>query len=154
MPIEIKDCDAGIGVIILAQGILTAQEVITHHKRHLTQDKEKFSKYRYSLSDLTAVTQTDVTNDTVKLLADMCIEASKMNPHPIVAIAASDDLVYGFSRMIDALMYETRWETNVFRSKTEAKEWIKEKVSDKFGINNLTFKSSSNNLHSKGTDHG
>jgi hypothetical protein len=43
MPIEITDCDGGIGVIIAGRGIITDQEYINSMKGHLTQDKEKFS---------------------------------------------------------------------------------------------------------------
>ena len=42
MPIEIQDCDDGIGNIIESRGMVTDQELIDSLKRHLTQDKKKF----------------------------------------------------------------------------------------------------------------
>ena len=41
--------------------------------------------------------------------------------------------------MFEALVFDAGWETNVFGSKEEAVEWIRERVNDKFGIDNLTF---------------
>ncbi len=139
MLFEIKDCDGGIGNIIEGRGIVTDQEYIDFFKRHLTQDKDKFSKYRYSLIDYTAVTKVDVSNESIEFIADLCIEASTVNPDPIVAFLAKDDLVFGLTRMYEALVYETDWEIMVFRSKKETVEWIKERVKDKFGIDDLTF---------------
>jgi hypothetical protein len=69
----------------------------------------------------------------------MNIAASKVNPNPIVAMAGEDDLVFGLERMIEVLMHQTGWEIMVFRSKEEAKEWIRKRVKEKFGVDNLTF---------------
>lgn len=139
MPIEIKDCDGGLGNIIVGRGIVTDKELIDALKRHLTQDKEKFKKYRYSFSDYTAETKMNISSETIKFIAQQCKEASKINSDAIVATVATNDLIYGLSRMAEALMYETGWETMVFRSKKKAVEWIKERVKDKFEIDDLTF---------------
>ena len=70
----------------------------------------KFSKYRYSLIDYTAVTKVDVGSE---FIADFCIAASKVNPDPILAFAAEDDLIFGLSRMYESFVYQTDW---VFRA--------------------------------------
>ena len=62
MTIEIKDLDGGLGTTITGRGVITGQEYVEVHTSHLTQDKEKFKKYRYSLSDWTEVTQVDISN--------------------------------------------------------------------------------------------
>jgi len=66
-------------------------------------------------------------------------KASKVNADPIVAIVSKKDHIYGLSRMYESLIYMTNWKIMVFRSKTEAVEWIREKVRKRFGIGNLTF---------------
>jgi hypothetical protein len=45
---------------------------------------------------------------------------------------------YGLSRMFDALVFNEGWETMVFRSK-KAVEWLRKRVKEKFGIDNLTL---------------
>lgn len=140
MPIEITDCDGGIGVIIAGHGIISDQEYINSLRGHLTQGKVKFSKYKFSLSDFTEVTKVQVTNDAIDIVVQMCIAASIVNPHPIVAMAGEDDFVFGLERMIEVLMSDTNWEIMVFRSTKKAKEWIRERVNNKFGIDDLTFR--------------
>ena len=41
MPIQIKDCDGGIGGIIASYGMLTDEELLGTLKRHLTQESVK-----------------------------------------------------------------------------------------------------------------
>jgi len=139
MPIEINDCDGGLGNIIECREIVTDQEFVDSFKGHLTQDKTKFAKYRFSFTDLTAITETDLSNESIDIIVQLCIDASKANPDPFVAIAADSDLLYGLSRMYEILGSRIDWETKVFRSRKDAVEWIKEKVRSKIGIDNLTF---------------
>jgi len=139
MPIEIEDCDGGIGVRLVFRGIVTDQEFLESLKWHLTQDNERFKKYRYSLSDLSAITEVNIAHETIQQVAYLCEDAAKINPDPFVAYFADNDLVYGLSRMFDTLVGNTNWETMVFRSRNEALEWIRERVKEKFGIDDLTF---------------
>ena len=140
MPIDINDCDGGIGVRLVFRGIVTDQEYLESLKRHLTENNEKFKKYRYSLTDLSAITEANINNETIQHVAYLCVEASKLNPNPVVAWFADNDLFYGLSRMFEALVGNTNWETMVFRSRNEAVEWIRERVREKYGIDDLTFK--------------
>ena len=139
MPVDIKDCQDGIGVTITGRGVVTDDDLRAELKAHLTQDEEKFSQYRYSLSDYSAATEVHASNETIRYIARLCIDASKMNPHPVVAIVASSDLIYGLSRMAETFMAETQWTTMVFRSRQEAVEWIKNEVRNRFAIEDLTI---------------
>jgi hypothetical protein len=145
MPIGIQDCDDGIGNIIVSRGMVTDQELIDSFKRHLTHEKEKFKKYKYIIFDHTALTKLDITNETVEFIAGLCEDTSRVNPDPIaamvanVSVGANLDLISKLSRMHELFIYRSCWETMVFRTKNEAVRWIKEKVRDKFGIDDLTF---------------
>ena len=145
MPIEIIDCDGGTGNIIVSRGMVTDQDLIDSLKRHLTHDKEKFKKCKYILIDHTALTKMDITNETVEFIAGLCADTSRVNPDSIVAmvtnvtIGANIELINRISRMYELFIYRSCWETMVFRTKNEAVRWIREKVRDKFGINDLTF---------------
>ncbi len=145
MPIEIQDCDHGMGNIIESRGVVTDQELIDSLKRHLTDDKEKFKKYKYILIDHTELTKMDITNETVEFIAGLWADISRVNPDPIVAmvayvtIGANIDLINRISRLRELFINRSCWETLVFRTKNEAVRWIREKVRDKFGIDDLTF---------------
>ena len=145
MPIEIIDCDDGIGNIIVTRGMVTDQELIDSLERHLTHDKEKFKQYKYILFDHTELTKMDIANETVEFIAGLCADTSRVNPDSIVAMVtnvtygASIDLIKRISRMHELFVYRSCWETRLFRTKPQAVRWIKEKVRDKFEIDNLTF---------------
>ena len=139
MPVEINDCDGGLGSYILVSGDASEEEFIDAFKMLLNQDEEKYKKYLYSLCCYTGIKQFGLSTPMVQQLADMSVRAMKINPDAIVALVADQDLYFGLARMFDALVFDEGWETNVFRSKEEAIDWIRERVKDKFRIDNLTF---------------
>ena len=145
MPIEIKDYDGGMGNIIESRGMVTDQELIDSLEKHLTRDREKFKTYKYILLDHSALTRMEITRETVELIAGLWAETSGVNPDPIVAMVtdvtygAGSDLLNRISRLHELFMYQSCWETMLFRTKPQAVRWIREKVKDKFGIDDLSF---------------
>ena len=145
MPIEIKDCDEGRGNIIISRGTVTDSDLVDSFQSHLTYDKEKFKKYKYILIDHTALTQVDISNETVDLIAELCADVSTVNPDSIVAmvtnvtIGANIELIKRISRMYDIFIHQSCWKTMVFRTRIEAVRWIKREVREKFGIDDLTL---------------
>ena len=145
MPIDIRACDGGMGNIFVSRGVVKDQELIDSLKKHLIQDKEKFIEYKYILFDHTAVTKMSISDETVELVAGLCADASKSNPDPVIAIvvyfsmAANIELINRISKMYEMFLNQAGWESLVFRTKMEAVRWIRKKVRDKFGIDDLTF---------------
>ncbi len=68
MPFEIRDLDEGLGILIEAAGIITDDVYVEAHKKYLTQDNDKPIKYKYSLSDYTAVTNADTSTKAITLI--------------------------------------------------------------------------------------
>ncbi len=145
MPIEIDDCDGGIGNIIVSRGVVTDQELVDSFRRHLTDHMERVKGYKYILIDHTALTRLNITDETVELIAELLADTSKINTDCIVAmvahvpIGANMDLINRISRLHDLFIYQSCWDTLVFRTKPEAVRWIRKKVKQKFGIDGLTF---------------
>ena len=145
MPVEIKDCDGGIGNIIESRGRVTDQELIDSLERHLTRNKEKFKKYKYILIDHTELTKVNITDETVDYISGLFADASSVNPDSIAAmvtyvpIGANKDLIDRISKLHELFIYRSCWETLFFRTKPQAVRWIKEKVKEKSGIDDLTF---------------
>jgi hypothetical protein len=145
MPIEIQNCDGGIGNIIASRGLVTDQELIAILGNHLKHDDENFKNYKYILFDHTALTKMGITNDTAEIIADLCAETSRAHPDPIVAMVtnvsmgAGIDLINRVSRMYELFINRSSWETMVFRTRSEAVRWIRGKVKEKFGIDDLKF---------------
>ena len=145
MPIDIKEGDGGIGNIVESRGRVTDQDLIDSLKQHLTQEKAKFKKYKYILIDHTALTKVDLSDETVESIAGLYEEISRNNPDTIVAmvnnvpIGANIDLINRLSKMSELFIYRSCWESRIFRTKPLAVIWIREKVKEKFDIDDLTF---------------
>ena len=139
MPFEIRDLDEGRGNLIIGSGTVTSEEYLTTHKAHLAQAEDKFRKYRYSLADYTAVTKVKVFSKDVRLIGELSKHAAAVNPDAIVAVVADQDVIYGLSRMWQISSDGTQWEIRVFKSTDDAKEWIAERVKERFGIDDLTI---------------
>lgn len=141
MPIKIIDVDAGRGNILIGSGILTGKEYCDALEMHLQQDEEKYKEYRYSLTDLTAVTHVkELPTGDIEKSVNLCKQSAKINPDAIVAIVANKDILFGLSRMWEILMDgKTGWDIMVFKTRDAAKIWIREKAKEKFGIENLQF---------------
>lgn len=139
MPIEIKDCDCGLGLFIRGWEITIEGELVNKLEKHLMQDKEKLKKYRYSLSDYSAITKADISTKTVESTADFLLSIADINPGIIAATVASQDFLFGLARMGEILRSKASWEEMVFRNIEDAKKWIKERVKEKYGIETLTF---------------
>ena len=139
MPIETKDTDNGLGVFFIGRGIVGEIEYLDIYKKHLSQDKDKYQKYRYGINDWSEVTGVEISSNAIDKIAGLCIYSAKINPYPVIAHIATTDVTYGLSRMWEFLSSETEWEIMVFRRRNEAKGWIRERLRDKFGIDDLTF---------------
>jgi hypothetical protein len=141
MPIEMQDLDGGLGILVTGSGVVTEEEFVVSYKKHLLQDESKFKKYRYHLSDHTAVTKVEVPTKALEVIAKLSKEASKVNPDAVLATVADQDLIYGLTRMFHFLAEETGWEMNVFRLREEAEAWIRKMVKERFNIDDLTMAS-------------
>ena len=145
MPIEIKDCDGGIGTIIETRERLTDRELIDAFDDHLAPDPEKFKQYKYILIDHTALTKVDITDETVETISGLFAEPSRGNPDSIVALVvyvsygANIDQADRISKLNELFSNQACWETLLFRTKPQAVRWIKGKVKEKYGIDDLTF---------------
>ena len=145
MPIEIKKCDRGIGMIIESRGRVTDEEIIDSLGSFLTDDREKFETCKYILMDHSALSKADVSDDTVAYISGLLADISSAHPDCIVAMVAyvsygaGVDTVGRISRMRELFIDRSRWEALLFRTRPQAARWIKGKVKEYFGIEGLTF---------------
>ena len=145
MPIEIKECDGNIGTIIESKEKVTDKDLIDSLQRHLTYGKDKFQEYKYILIDHTSLTKVDISDETVEYISGLLADISDENPDSIVAMVsyvsygANLDLINRISKLHELCIYRSCWKTMLFRTKPQAVRWIKGKVRDKFGIDDLKF---------------
>lgn len=99
------------------------------------------TKNVYGLIDYSDITEFEVSTSELETIASQYEKASEYLTDGIIAVVAKNDLVFGISRMWEALVENTglKWEIVVLRAKEDAEAWIKERVKEKFGIHDLTF---------------
>ena len=140
MPIKVKCLDNGLGVLFIGEGIVTGDDIINSNRK-IFSSKERMKKYKYGLIDYSNITQFKVSNSEIAIIASQDEKASEYISDGVVAVAAKKDLEFGLNRMWQIIVENTglQWETMVFRDIDAAERWIKERVKEKYGIEDLTF---------------
>ena len=128
MPVKIKYIDDGLGVELIASGIVTGKDIIEANKEIYTQ--EKLHRFRYKIIDRTSCTDYQVTPSEIQVIANHDKEASIINPKMLVALISSTDLQYGMSRMYQAYTDDAGFTSKLFKDRKSAIDWIEEQLKD------------------------
>ena len=125
MPIELKYVNDVAGVEFVCTGRVTGAEIIEANNsvyRH-----EGFVKLKYQLIDRTDCTDYQVSNAEIEQIARQDLEAAKINPNMIVVFVATTDLQYGLTRMYQAHVGNLGFETELFRDRSRAIQWLEDR---------------------------
>ena len=139
MPIEIRDLDDGLGVLIKGTGYLTGKEYHSAVLEHLAKPHERLEKYLYTISDYTEVEKFDINLSYIREIAYECINISKINKHVILAFATHDVILYGILNFFVGLAKLTRWNMTVFKNRADMDKWLRIKLKEKFGQDDFKF---------------
>ncbi len=126
MPIDILFVEGGLGVEIIAQELVTGDEIVEANDR--VYRHEAFAKLRYQLIDRTNCTDFQVSNEEIEKIAAQDIEAAMTNPHMIMAFVCTTDLQYGITRMYQAHVGERGFLTGLFRDRASAQQWLQDQL--------------------------
>ena len=134
MPLKVDFMDGGQGVTFLAFGHLTGSDLI-RAVAEVETTKKAASNVLYVFFDFNGVIGVDITTFQLHQLAGISVSASTRSlKGRVVAIYAKDDLPFALTRMWMVFVQESGWETAVFRERAPAIAWVKQRVSDKFGL--------------------
>ena len=134
MTIEVDYLDDGKGAIYRASGVLSGEELIAANERVLSRALGGESLL-YSFFDCNSITGVAISDAQLRRVADQDVAASqRMRNRVIVAIYAKDDVPFALARMWMVYVEAAGWETNVFRRKSEAVAWLKERMAAAFGV--------------------
>ena len=123
MTIQINYLDNGIGIEIIASGIVTGEEIIAAHKE--IYNEENLKKQKYQIIDRTHCTEYQVYAEDVEIISEIDNKASEVNPNIIVALVSPTSLQFGMSRMWQFYLKDDRFVTKVFQDRKSSDEWIK-----------------------------
>ena len=122
MTIQVNYLENGIGIEIIASGIVTGEEVIEAHKE--IYNKENLKKQKYKIIDRTDCTKYQVYPEDIEKIAEMDDEASRINPNLIIAVISTTSLQHGMTRMWQAYMKNNVFVTKNFLDRISADNWI------------------------------
>ena len=134
MPVTVTDTDGGLGNILRAWGHISGPEFVKAMSDHYAQPGEKFGAYRYGLSDFSEVASFGLSGEGVRSVARMSVDLAREHPDPVVTVIAPRDMIYGLARMFEILSNEAEWEISVFRDRSEAVAWTRDRVLERFGV--------------------
>ena len=87
----------------------------------------------------------NITNETVDTISGLFADPSRVNPDSIVAMVtyvsygANIEIADRISKLHELFSNQSCWETLLFRTRPQAVRWIRGKVREKLGIDDLTF---------------
>ena len=132
MPIELQYRDAGLGVVFVCTGVVTADEFTRANEEIYSE--ESLDRLQYQLIDFTATEHLEVSLEEIRDFAAVDMTAASQSQSQsqshIIAVAGSDDLTFGISRMWQAFASDSNIRSGVFRSVPDAERWIKETLQD------------------------
>jgi hypothetical protein len=134
MPIHLEFRHADAGIILNCSGILGVDDF--HRANQAILDKgEDLKKWLYSIVDLTFVESMTLAYEQMPVLLEQDKKmAALATPGLLVALCSSRDLGFGLARMWESLVEPFGWDTQVFRSRMEAEDWVRKNVKLKFGM--------------------
>jgi hypothetical protein len=126
MPVVIDINMPQQAVTLTATGTVHGDELVAANHAFFRDRLEDFRACRIWLGDYTQATLEQVEMGHLHILAQLSIDAARINPRLSVAIATNQDLSFGTARAWEGLADATGWNTMVFRSRELAQQWLDE----------------------------
>ena len=127
MRYELIFLDEEYGTVTEFIGVLN-NEILIQATNERYASKERNRKLKYILNDYTRCTEINISSETIKIVAQIAIDVAEYNQQAVIAGVMPTDLEFGLGRMWQVYAEKTGWESHAFRSRTEAEEWIRNKV--------------------------
>ena len=126
MAIQINYIENGIGIEIVASGVVSGEEIIGAHKE--IYNETNLENQKYQIIDRSHCKEYKVSPDEIRRIAELDKAASKTNPDIIIALIAPTAHQFGMSRMWQAYIEESHFLTKVFSDRRSADVWIAEQL--------------------------
>lgn len=107
------------------QGAVDGSELVARNREAL--DDARFPGVEAQLCDMEEVDSFEITREQIRRIVELDLEAAAVAPGcDRVAIAAAEDLIFGFARMYEMTLdgRVPGWEVGVFRTRADAVAWL------------------------------
>jgi len=134
MGVTIRSLDDGLGALEIGTGVMDGLQLLRAQEEFLTHERQ--AKLRYWLTDFSGIENSRTTSDQVLELAESQTRRETLIPDLVVAVVVRLDVSFGMVRMWQLRLEarSTRWESRLFRDRTEAEDWIRQRIREKHGI--------------------
>ncbi|MCE2595837.1 hypothetical protein K6Y31_13575 [Motilimonas cestriensis] len=122
MPLSSKRMNDG-GIIITGTDIINFSDVKTI-KTALYSDNQNIKNIHYQVFDYRQAIDFDLSHEDIWQIALQDKAALAVNPHLLIAVVCTKDVIYGLSRMWSAYTETAPLNTGVFRDFDAAQEWV------------------------------
>lgn len=123
MPYQIEYRDSDGGVITHYSGVLTEAEFLACTEEKFA-NPEIFTRYRYSISDFSGVTEFKVGLELIKENAMLSSQAMQANQTGVMAIVVNSVLLIGMGNLWRGNTLDIDDRVGVFRCREEAQAWV------------------------------
>lgn len=110
------------GVEVSLTGVITSKEILDAGAE--IRKRDEFVSRKHALWIFQSVEDIEISTNEIRRMAELDVEAAKVNPGIKVGIVSDTALVFGLSRMYEAYAGESQWETQVFYTLEDAQEWV------------------------------
>jgi hypothetical protein len=126
MAIQVNYIDNGMGIEIIASGVVTGEDIIEAHKK--IYNEVNLKKQKYQIVDRSHCKEYKVSPEQIRSIAELDKAASITNPDIMIALIAPTAHQFGMSRMWQAYIEESHFLTKVFNDRRSADIWIEEQL--------------------------
>ncbi len=110
------------GVYFRQEGRITGDDLL-NCATNLCDD-ERLPTLKYKIAEFVEGEEFDVTAKSIREVAAMDKRGAEINPGMKVAIVATRTLIVGMARMYELSGGDGAWETRVFETMSEARQWV------------------------------
>lgn len=132
MAVEVNYIDGGVGVEIVATGIVTGEEAIQAFDRIYAP--EVLVKQKYQLVDRMQCEKYFLSLGDLKAIAELDKAAAKINPNIVIAITSPSDLMQRAAKIWLSYMDKTPLVARAFNNRASAIEWIEQQLGEKIPL--------------------
>ena len=110
------------GVLITLSVALDGDELFQVNEKIYSDSR--FDNLHYQLWDFTKVSEFNVNIEDVSKIAAHDRAAALSNSSMKVALVAAEEMIQTFANLYEGEMFESPWESRMFTSMDEAKQWV------------------------------
>ncbi len=96
--------------------------------QQMIENEHQFQKLRFVFIDQSNAVSVNIDTERMPTLVELDKTAARINPDLCLAIISKKDILFGLSRMWQAMVGAISWQTYVSRDYAEAAEWLVSKI--------------------------